>query len=224
MTNSPVPSIGQLLVAAFGFGRSKEPLLNQRWISMSAKIGSQLPQSLLMVSIQRVGEVDLVCRAVEKELLLDPPRDGEMDLRPNYLAVLSEWWIGSAYAICYTLKDRKILSDAEFLALADDLRMIRVQIEKYEVPSDRHLTEPLQFSPTQLRPDEKEAPIYVYDKTDRLKAHIPRTGLSERRSFMWKVFDVKAEATRWYERLELSDRMLAFLSPTITCANFVELG
>jgi hypothetical protein len=120
---------------------------------------------------------------------------------------------GSAYAICYTLKDRKILSADEFLRLADDLRMIRVQIEKYEVPSDKKLTEPLQFSPTQLRPDQKEPPIYVYDKSDPLRAHISRRGISARFSYMWEVFDVKADASRWYERLELSDRMIDLFSP-----------
>jgi hypothetical protein len=206
-------TVGQLLVAAFGLSRNGEPQVNERWIRMSFRMGSQLPRSLLSVSIQRLGEMDLVCRALEKELLEQPPKDGEMDFRPNYLAVLSEWWIGSAYAICYTLMDRKILSTDEFLRLADDLRMIRVQIEKYEIPSDRKLTEPLQFSPTQLRTDEKEAPIYVYDKVDRLRAHIPQKGLSVRWSYMWEVFDVKADASRWFERLELSNRMIDMFSP-----------
>jgi hypothetical protein len=206
-------TVGQLLVAAFGLSRNGKQQLTERWIKMSFRTGSLLPHSLLMVSIQRLGEVDLVCRSVEEEMVSSPPRDGEMDLRPNYLAVLSEWWIGSAYAICYTLKDRKILSDPQFLKLADDLRMIRVQIEKYEVPSDRSLVEPLRFSPTQLRPDEKEAPVYTYDKNDPLKSHIPRTGLSHRHSYMWEVMDVKAGATRWYERLDLSDRMLSLLAP-----------
>lgn len=184
----------------------KNSQLSQRWIGTSWRIGSQLPQSLLSISIQRLGEVDLVCRALETELMTQPQQAGDLDLRPNYLAVLSEWWIGSAYAICYALKDRKILSADEFLRLADDLRMIRVQIQKYEVPSDKKLTEPLQFSPTQLRPDEKEPPIYAYDKSDPLRAHISRRGISARFSYMWEVFDVKADASRWYERLELSDR------------------
>ncbi len=208
MTNTPATSIGQLIVAAFGLSKSYEPKLVERWISMSHQIGSRLPRSLLSVSIQRLGEVDLVCRAIEKEMLAQPPRDGELDLRFNYLVVLSEWWIASAYAISFTLKDRNILSDPAFLKLADDLRMIRVQIEKYEVPSDKKLTEPLKFSPTQLRPDEEEAPIYVYDKTDPLRAHIARKGLSARRSLSWEVVDAKTSESRWLERLELSDRML----------------
>jgi hypothetical protein len=215
MASDSLPSVGQLLVAAFGVSRTKNAELNQRWITMSFRVGSQLPQSLLPVSIQRLGEVDLVCRALENELANQPPKDGEMDFRPNYLMVLSEWWIGSAYAVCYTLKDRKILSDVEFLQLADELRMIRVQIEKHEVPSDRGLAEPLHFSPTQLRPDEKEPPVYVYDKADRLRSHIPRSGVSARQSTMWEVFDVKADALKWFERLELSDRMLNLLSPPI---------
>jgi hypothetical protein len=98
MTSDSVPTVGQLLVAAFGFSRAKNSQLNQRWIGMSWRIGSQLPQSLLSISIQRLGEVD--CRALETELMTQPQQAGDLDLRPNYLAVLSEWWIGSAYAIC----------------------------------------------------------------------------------------------------------------------------
>jgi hypothetical protein len=210
------PSIGQLIVAAFGLARGQNIELNKRWIRMSFRIGGQLPQSLLSVTIQRIGEVDLVCRALEDELLHRPPQDGEMDFRDNYLMVLSEWWVGSTYAVCYTLKDRKLLTDQAFLRLADDLRMIRVQIEKYEIPSDRKLTEPLQFSPAQLRPDETEAPIYKYDKDDRLRAHIPRRAVSARRSAMWEVFDVNADEARWYERRELSDRLLDLLAPVMT--------
>jgi hypothetical protein len=94
MTSDSVPTVGQLLVAAFGFSRAKNSQLNQRWIGMSWRIGSQLPQSLLSISIQRLGEVDLVCRALETELMTQPQQAGDLDLRPNYLAVLSEWWIG----------------------------------------------------------------------------------------------------------------------------------
>jgi hypothetical protein len=212
MTHRSVLSVGELVVAAFGLSRSNEPKLNERWIWMSHRIGSQLPRSNLSVSIQRLGEVDLVCRALEKEMLAKPSHGGELDLRFNYLVILSEWWIASAYAVCFTLKDRTLLSDTAFLTLADDLRRIRVQIEKHEVPSDKKLSEPLKFSPTQLRPDEKEPPIYVYDKKDRLRAHIARKGLSARCSLMWEVFDAKVDEGRWFERLELSDRMLDLLS------------
>jgi hypothetical protein len=88
----------------------------------------QIPASLAIVSIQRVGELDLVCRALEDELTQSPPKEGEVDLRDNYLMVLSELWIGAAYAICFALSDRKLrLDEPDFVSLAEDLRLIRVQ-------------------------------------------------------------------------------------------------
>jgi hypothetical protein len=207
------PKVGQLVVDLFGLARNQNAEVGARWIRLSHRVGLKLPRSLLAVSLQRLGEFDLVCRSLESELATTPPREGEMDFRCNYLMLLSELWIGSAYAACYTLDRRKILSDAAFLRLADDLRMIRIQIEKFKVPSDWELAEALQLTPTQLRPDETEAPIYEYDKKDPLRAHIPPMGLSARWSAMWQVIDVKADSSPWYERLELSDRMLNVLDP-----------
>ena len=39
--------------------------------------------------------------------MTQPQQASDLDLRRNYLAVLSERWIGSAYAICYTLEGSK---------------------------------------------------------------------------------------------------------------------
>lgn len=206
-TQTPA-TIGQLIVAAFRLAQNTNKKIHERWIQMSFRIGSKLPQSQLSVSIQRLGEVDLLCRALEQDLSEQPAPEGGLDFRFNYLWLLSEWWVGSAYSLSFTLKDRKILTDPEFLKLTDDLRMIRVQVEKHEIASDRKLSEPLQFSPAPLRPDEKTPPIFQYDKNDPLRAHIPRRGASSRRSAMWEVFDVNADESRWYERSELSDRML----------------
>lgn len=215
MTEQPASevsvTIGQLLSLLFAAGRASNRELNEEWIKASINIGGALPRSLIMVSVQRLGEVDLVCRSVERELLTQPSQEGVMDFRPNYLQVLSEWWIGSAYAICFALKDRKLRTDDTFLRLADDLRLVRVQLEKYEIPSDRALSDPLLLSPT-TRSDEEAPPIYRYDKNDPLKAHIPRTGMSERRSVMWEVIDTKTTSMRWLERTELSERFLNVLS------------
>ena len=56
----------------------------------------------------------------------------------------------------------------------------------------------------------------AFDKDDRLRAHIPLRGVSARRSAMWEVFDISADEARWYERRELSDRMLNLLAPVTT--------
>ena len=212
MPITPEFSIGQLLVAVFAAGRMADPELYKRWIAMSFRLGGLLPDSLLSVSVQRAGEVDLVCRALERELVEQPVSAIEMDFRDNYLFVLSEWFIGSVYSVCYTLSSRKFFTDVNFRTLADDLRMVRVQIEKYELPSDRDLREPMKLSLTQLRPDETEAPVYLYDKNDPRRSHIPRTGISSRCSMMWEVINVKTKKHRWLERAELSERMLRVLS------------
>ena len=207
------PTIGKMIVAVFDLAKNSNKEIHHRWLRLSYRIGSKLPHSLLSISIQRLGEVDLLCRALEQELSQQPPPEGALDFRQHYLFVLSEWWICSAYAVCFTLKDRKILSESSFLKLADDLRMIRVQIEKHEVPSDKELNQPLQFSSTP-HPDEKSPPIFQYDKKDRLRAHIPRRGVNpHRQSAMWEVFDVNAEESRWHERVDLSDRMLNLFDP-----------
>lgn len=148
---------------------------------------------------------------MEMDMLAQPSRESGLDMRLSYMALLSDAWISSAHAICFTLKDRAILADADFLDLANDIRLVRVQNEKHELPSDKKLDEPLNFSPIQQ--DGKEPPIYPYDKGDRLRAHIPRTGISSRSSKMWEVFDPKIKAERWVERLKLSDWMLDLLSP-----------
>jgi hypothetical protein len=128
------------------------------------------------------------------------------------LKVLSEWWIGSAYAILFTLKERKIFDDAEFLYLANGFRLLRVQLEKHEIASDKKLTEPLKMSPAQLREDEvSDPPIYTYDKSDPLRAHIPQSGISSSGSIMWEVMDVQNNQMLWLERLDLSNRMVAML-------------
>ena len=204
-------AVSDLIVAAFNVARNENPGIQDRWIWMSHRIGSQLPRSLLPISMQRVGDVDVVCRSIEKDCLKNPSQEGV--LRPTYHSMFSDWWIASAYAVCFTLKERAILADDDFLRLADDLRMICVQSEKYELPSDRKLDEPMHFVPAVPRPDETEPPIYTYDKNDRLRAHIARQGRSARGSLMWEVFDPTTKSTRWLERLELSERMLDLLSP-----------
>jgi hypothetical protein len=162
-----------------------------------------------MVSIQRAGELDLVCRALEDELTLSPPKGGEMDFRDNYLMMLSELWIGSAYAVCFALKDRKLrLDEPNFVSLAEDLRLIRVQIEKHQIPSDWKLKEPLPFSTRPAEPGEAPERVTLYDKADPLRAHIGKTGVSERRSMMWEVVELQTHSMRWIERRTLADAML----------------
>jgi hypothetical protein len=205
----PTTVLGQLVIATFALARKKFPDLGQKWTSASWRTGSKIPGSLAMVSVQRVGELDLLCRALENELAEHPPKPEEMDLRDNYLFLYSELWIGAAYAICFALKDRKLLlDDMDFVGLAEDLRLVRVQIEKHQIASDRALADPLLLSTGTPKPDDPPERIYVYDKSNPLRAHIGRTGVSDRRSVMWEVIEAKAQTVRWIDRRTISDTML----------------
>lgn len=166
-----------------------------------------------MVSIQRAGELDIVCRALEDELTQSPPKNGEMDFRDSYLVMLSELWIGAAYAICFALKDRKLrLDEPDFVSLAEDVRLIRVQIEKHQIPSDWELKEPLPLSTGHAEPGEAPERVTLYDKSDPLRAHIGRIGISERRSAMWEVIELQTHSMRWIERRALADAVLDVFS------------
>lgn len=212
MTSAPL-TVSSLIVAAFAASRAKYPDIYQGWITASFRTGSKIPGSLAIATIQRIGEVDLICRSLEDDLLLQPPTPGEMDFRDNYLMMFGEFWIGSAYAISFALKSRGLISEnSKFQELAEDLRLVRVQSEKHEIPSDRKLIEPLQMSTGAAQPGEAPERFYQYDKDDPLRAHIPRMGVSDRRSPMWEVIDVKSKTMRWLERRALADMMLGIFS------------
>lgn len=172
---------------------------------MSHRIGSPVTSVPACSFDLRLGEVDLICRSLETEMLEQPPRDGELDLRFNYLMVLSEWWIGSSYAVCYTLKDRKILTAPDFLKLANDLRMIRVQIEKYEVPLRESC--PIHCNSPQLscvRTRKNLQYTNMTRRTERFRLENLECG---------KYLTSTPMRPGWYERLELSGRMLSVLDP-----------
>lgn len=198
---------GRLIVAAFAAARTKFPEIQEKWIGASFRAGAKIPQSLASASIQKIGDIDLICRALEDELTAQPGAPGAMDFRFHYLVMMSEIWISMAYAICFALKERdQLVDDTQFLQLAEDLRLVRVQLEKHQIASDKKLTDPLTMTTGSSGPGAER--LSQYDKGDRMRAHIPRTGTSDRKSLMWEVIEVKANGMRWIERRSLSDTMI----------------
>jgi len=98
--------------------------------------------------------------------------------------------------------------DNQFQQLAEDLRLVRVQLEKHQIASDRKLSDPLIMTTGPSSPGGAPERFSQYDKNDRMRAHIPRMGSSARRSFMWEVIEVNTGSARWIERRSLSDAML----------------
>ncbi len=212
MTGS-LMTVTQLITAVFMLTRSRCPELQKTWINVSFKVGGLLPNSLLIVAVQRAGELDIVLRCMEDDS--SPPQEGsgEADIFSfHYQKMLSELWVGEVYEIFRLLNERKLAPDSDpFRALAHDLRLLRIPLEKHEIALDKKLTGPLQM---QRHPQNKdETDIYEYSKDDPQKAHIMPSQISSRGSAMWHVFDVRSENSYWLERRALSERIVALFRP-----------
>lgn len=120
---------------------------------------------------------------------------------------LSELWLGSTHEFVRLLRDRKLIDDGDGAAIAHDLRLLRVAIEKHEIAGDRDMKARLQLRRMPSLNDRSD--LYVYDKTDRKRAHIMPRGLSPTSgSIVWQVIDINDDRERQIERRELSDRVL----------------
>jgi hypothetical protein len=125
----------------------------------------------------------------------------------HYMNMLAVYWVGGMYETCRLLRDRRLAEEGEpFATIFRHLELVRVIIEKHEIPKDRDLREPLML---QKRPvQDAAADIYVYDAADAKRAHIPMMGVSERGSAMWHVIDLRNDTDFWVERRLLSDQLL----------------
>jgi hypothetical protein len=202
-------TVSSAIVRAFRQAAAQNPSLHKAWISISYLVGGLLPASLLMVSIQRVGELDILLRCMEDEFAPSDENSGEEEvLAPNYQLMLSEMWVGAVYEIFRLLAEREIgTRGAAFEALAHDFRLLRIPMEKHEIAADRKITGPLIM---QSRADASgTVGQYEYSSHSKLKAHIMPAGISPRGSAMWHVTDVQAKSACWLERRGLSERVVA---------------
>jgi hypothetical protein len=128
--------------------------------------------------------------------------------------MLSELWIGAVYEVFRLLIKRELAPDADaFRALAHELRLLRIPLEKHEIAADRKLSGPL---PMQRHPpNNDETDSYQYSKSDAQRAHIMPSAISPRGSVMWHVLDVGVGNSYWLERRAVSERMVALLCPPI---------
>jgi len=138
--------------------------------------------------------------------------DGEVDFQLQYQGMFSNIWIGSVYEFVSLLKIRKLLDHSpQFEALAHDLRLLRVPLEKHEIAADRKLAEPLTMK--RLPPSTNNTDTYTYSKNSATRAHIMPFGLSSRGSMTWEVIDIISNTTRWIERRALSERIMELWAP-----------
>jgi hypothetical protein len=201
-------NVGETLASAFHYARSKTSEINKQWTKISFSVGSRLPNSLLSASIQREGEVDVLIRCMEDESaerLAGNKDDSSFVL--HYQNILSIYWIGGMYEIFRLLRERHLNdNDDAFQSILSDLESLRITLEKHEIAKDRKIESPLQMIKYPQKGDASD--LYTYDPSDKTRAHIMRSGISQRGSIMWEVYDVKDQAERWIERRAISDQIL----------------
>lgn len=199
-----MPTVSSLISAAFNVAAVHHSDVRRRWTNVSLRVGSLLPDSLLMVSLQQSGRIDVVLRSMEDELSANA---SEQNASYEYLAMLSGIWVGLVYEIVRLLKERKlVVNNVEFDQLAHALRLIRVPLEKHEIAVDRKLADEVQMVRSPSTGTENDT--HVYRKDDPRRSHIMPSGASDRGSIMWHVIDVTANQAFWLERRGLSDSLL----------------
>jgi hypothetical protein len=206
-------NVAQLITGAFRLAAARYPELYEKWIKLSFRVGSLLPNSLLFFSIQKCGELDMVLRCMEDDFTPPQADTGDLEMLSfTYQSMLSELWVGSVYEIFRLLKSRKLVDDnVAFRALEYDLRLLRVTLEKHEIAADYKLSEPLVM---QRQPSkEGERDCYQYLKSDQKRSHIMPSGVSRRGSLIWHVIDVSCKKSYWLERRALSERIVALWAP-----------
>jgi hypothetical protein len=217
-------NVSSLMADAFALAAQSRPDLSRAWIQVSVRLGGALPNSRLMVAIQRDGNLDLVLRCMEDERA-NPGHAGEQAglFQDHYQLMLSELWVGSLYeSLRLLMVERKLISDSdEIRALAEDFRLLRVPLEKHEITSEGQLTAPLQLLKYPPRHDQTN--LYEYSKADPKRSHIMPSGISGRGSVMWRALDLKNDREQWIERRALSDRVIALwgqpvAAPTVETA------
>jgi hypothetical protein len=212
-TRIEMSSVGNSIAAAFHLARAKYQEANAHWIRLSFRVGSRLPASLLFLSIQKDGEVDLVIRCMEDELS-NNIADGHTDdplFAGHYLNLLSAYWIGSMYETFRLLRERDLETETgAFAEIFRSLELLRIPLEKHEIAKDRLLDEPLRLIPNPAKGDPTD--IYSYSSKDKSRAHIMPMGISSRGSVMWQAIDLRSKDARWIERRALSAQILPLWS------------
>lgn len=202
--------VSNLVAAAFTHARASQDQLMQRWISISHQVGSLLPHSLLAMSVQRVGELDILIRALEDEFR-SAGSDG-IGFNAHYQIMMSDLWVGSLYEICRLLSERNLSPKTDaFKLLSRELKLVRIPLEKHEIASDRRISGSLVLETGPEGSENRRE--YEYKKNDNTRSHIMPQGFSEQHSHMWHVIDVEKTRSYWIERRDLSDRFISFWPP-----------
>lgn len=211
-------SVTALVGTAFAAASGAHGAVLEQWILASHRVGSLLPGSHLMLSLQEIGYLDVLLRSMEDEALsnidLQVARfDEVLALGGMQMHQLSGIWVGACYEACRLLKSRGLIESEVLKRLEHDLAILRMPLDKHEIAQDRLLDSPLALGV--VGPEGTLSEVTEYDKADkRGKAHAMPSALTQRGSVTWQAIDVDrgSVSARWIERRQLAEELLAFFT------------
>ena len=200
-------SVSDLMVNAFVWARKQQSSTVKVWVGVSHRVGGLLPKSGLLVSVQRIGELDVLLRCMEDEAQANMGRIRESLWILHLQTMLSGIWVCELYEVFRLLKERELVArDDTFDSLENDLRALRITISKHEIAADNKLPGKSVLMKSKGATD---AEAYEYRAKDPQRAHIMSMGLSVRGSVQWQAIDgTSVDSPRWLERRSLSERAL----------------
>ena len=198
------------MLLAYKLAKSRNEDVLSSWCSISYRVGSRLPKSLLPNSFMELGWLDILIRTLESEMQFNIVHQNYSDPMAGLpLFQFSRVWICDAYEILRLMKERNLESGKAFEILCHELRLVRIPLDKHETAG-----KPKDNIPFQAFPPKPEDEPYVYDRKDPLRSHIMPAFLNTARgSVAWNVTDVITDkehpASFLVDRLDISDRILA---------------
>lgn len=178
------------------------------WIGISHRVGSKLPHSLLVLSIQRLADIDILTRSMEDECC-QRGLNFECGFSLNNLVFFSESWVIQSYEIFRAIREKGVLPNSESLKQFEhDLRLIRIPIAKFEIARDSGI-DSLEFE--KFPPKGDESDFHTYRASDKKKSMVLPMQVSQNGSIMWYAYDSREKNHVPINRRDLSDRIYHFL-------------
>jgi hypothetical protein len=227
-----LPPVSPYVASAFQIARATHNAKHASWTNLSARLAGRFSLPIATISLQRLGDLDLLLRCMEDEFQTNKTIEAAdrfgLDYTVHYQVMLSESWVVNYYEILRAFRQRDdeanlgvdgVSAMAAFKSIFADVELLRMPLAKYEIAKDRRMKEPLTMRA--IPPNNDATDEHVYDKKDPTRSHIMPTGMSGRGSMTWLVLDHSVPREYWVERQDLADRLLA-LANEIVAAGILE--
>lgn len=222
---SPTITVTDLIARSFHLARSKYLSENRAWIDLAGALAGRSGILPLLMGVQRVGELDLVMRAMEDEFLARAAQD---PFASNYQLVFAETWVVACYEALRAFKQRDeereklakkdgiqpetdaLSNTADFKVVFRQFELLRMPIAKYEVASERKMDGRSILMRTVGEGPHRE---FLYTRSDPARFHIMPTVIGPNGRIGWYATDHlnKQQQTVWIERRVLSDKVLGLV-------------